>query len=90
MMKLAHKNVISVKEAFYQKQVFVMIQEFCHFGTLKDAFKSENFSEDVVKTCLFDMVSAIGNVHKNGYVHLNIRLENIFLNESGLFKLGGF
>jgi hypothetical protein len=79
--------VIAAKEAFYQKQTFVMIQEFCHFGSLRVA---ESFSEEVVKICLFDILSAIKNVHKYDRVHLKIRMESIFFNDSGFFKLGGF
>jgi serine/threonine protein kinase len=64
LMKASQKfrdpNIVATKETFWSKSQyqFVMVNEFCSYGSLSKQMRS-GFPEDVIRICLFDMVSAL-------------------------------
>jgi hypothetical protein len=69
---LAHQSILVTKESFWSKSqsLFVMVNQFCPYGTLSDHIQTridenekkkhrQRFSENLIKLCLFDMATAL-------------------------------
>ena len=74
----------------------MLILEHCAYDCLWDQIyerkkeKSEGmkhwrrqFEEPFVKTMIFDVASALSYIHKRGWVHLDLKPDNILLSKQG-------
>ncbi|XP_053132493.1 serine/threonine-protein kinase Nek9 isoform X2 [Hemicordylus capensis] len=67
--------------------------EYCNGGNLYDKIlrqKDKLFEEEMVVWYLFQIVSAVSCIHKEGILHRDIKTLNIFLTKANLIKLGDY
>eukprot|EP00929_Paragymnodinium_shiwhaense_P114597 TRINITY_DN83035_c0_g1_i1.p1 TRINITY_DN83035_c0_g1~~TRINITY_DN83035_c0_g1_i1.p1 ORF type:complete len:601 (+),score=118.20 TRINITY_DN83035_c0_g1_i1:169-1971(+) len=77
LMGLDHPNVCKVHESWEDSRNVYMIMELCKGGNLMHlSQRHEAVNESVIAALVWQMVSAVGHLHKNGVVHSDIRLEN--------------
>ncbi|KAJ3148727.1 Serine/threonine-protein kinase [Geranomyces variabilis] len=76
----------------FQDPVFLyLIMEFLPGGDLMTMLiKYDTFSEDVTRFYMAECVSAIDAVHSLGYVHRDIKPDNLLIDKDGHVKLSDF
>ena len=80
-----HENIIDLKGFFYCNGNYYLVTEFCEGGELLDRITvSDTFNESEASKLIYDVTKAIQHIHKCGYVHLDIKPENlVFSSKSG-------
>lgn len=84
-------------EAWEESGYLFIKSEICERGNLNEYLVelekkqvSELLVEDQIWKFLMEMAFAVKHVHNNGFVHLDIKPSNFFVNEDGTVKLGDF
>lgn len=63
-------------------KVMYHVLEYCANGTLKDYVKHTGaFDENIAKFSFIQIVSAVQHLHQNMFVHMDLKLENILLDD---------
>jgi len=91
---LAESNSAWVVQLFYSFQdpaYLYLIMEFLPGGDLMTMLiKYDTFSEDVTRFYMAECVLAIEAVHKLGFIHRDIKPDNILIDKDGHIKLSDF
>jgi len=91
---LAESNSHWVVQLFYSFQdsaYLYLIMEFLPGGDLMTMLiKYDTFSEDVTRFYIAECVLAIEAVHKLGFIHRDIKPDNILIDKDGHIKLSDF
>jgi len=86
-----HDNVVALHEAFIDEKRIYMVLEYCGGGELYDIVeKSGTLSESRTKEYFVQIAKGLKYMHDSGVCHLDLSLENVFLTESGVAKIGDF
>lgn len=68
-----------------------MVSEFCQGGDLRVLVMSKKrLTESDAKLYLAEILVAIEELHKNGVIHRDIKLDNILLDKEGHVKITDF
>lgn len=74
--------------SFQDNHSLYMVMEFCAGGDLMNLLINENvFSEESCRFYIAEMILAIDWVHKLGYIHRDLKPDNILLDHRGHLKL---
>jgi serine/threonine protein kinase len=91
---LAESNSPWVVQLFYSFQdtsFLYLVMEFLPGGDLMTMLiKYDTFSEDVTRFYMAECVLAIEAVHKMGFIHRDIKPDNILIDKDGHIKLSDF
>ncbi|KAG8931593.1 Serine/threonine-protein kinase [Tulasnella sp. 417] len=91
---LAESNspwVVQLFYSFQDPQYLYLIMEFLPGGDLMTMLiKYDTFSEDVTRFYIGECVLAIEAVHKMGFIHRDIKPDNILIDKDGHIKLSDF
>ncbi|CAD8181647.1 unnamed protein product [Paramecium octaurelia] len=80
--KLSHPSIVKMYGQTYDEQHIYMMLEFCNNGELfQHQYKQPNkrFNEKDSSTFIMQILSAIQYMHKQGYMHRDLKTENILL-----------
>uniref|UniRef100_A0A7S2WQD9 cGMP-dependent protein kinase n=1 Tax=Mucochytrium quahogii TaxID=96639 RepID=A0A7S2WQD9_9STRA len=73
-----HDNIIHLIDVMYCCGKYYVVTELCEGGEILDHLISHGpFTEDAAGTLLCRITSAIEHIHRCGYVHLDIKPENL-------------
>lgn len=91
LQRLLHQNVIYIFKHFQVNNKLYMILEYCPKGSLfhlvsRNGPLSIDNLREVARQCL----DALSECHANGIVHLDIKPENILINQMGRIKISDF
>jgi len=103
MQSLDHQNIVRWKDFrndgiwtksngdTKEENVTYLVMELAEGGTLFDyVFSSGRFSEPLTRFFFKQFIDALNHLHKRGYAHRDIKLENIFLGLSFELLLADF
>ncbi|KIM90826.1 hypothetical protein PILCRDRAFT_94517 [Piloderma croceum F 1598] len=83
--------VVQLFYSFQDPQYLYLIMEFLPGGDLMTMLiKYDTFSEDVTRFYIAECVLAIEAVHKLGFIHRDIKPDNILIDKDGHIKLSDF
>ena len=88
MMELTHPFLVSMDYVFQSETRLYFIMPFIRGGELYQIFlENKRFEEDVVRFFAAQIILAIGELHKNGFMHRDLKLENVMMEEDGYLKV---
>ena len=91
MLNQEHPNLANMKFIFQTDLRLYFVMPFIKGSELYKVFsKNKRFSESVVKFIATQIVYGVGALHEQGYMHRDLKLENIMLDENGYIKLIDF
>ncbi|KAG0257269.1 Serine/threonine-protein kinase [Mortierella polycephala] len=83
--------VVQLYYSFQDPQYLYLIMEFLPGGDLMTMLITyDTFSEDVTRFYIAECVLAIEDIHKMGFIHRDIKPDNILIDRSGHIKLSDF
>jgi protein-serine/threonine kinase len=91
---LAESNspwVVQLYYSFQDSQFLYLLMEFLPGGDLMTMLiKYDTFSEDVTRFYMAECVLALEGIHKLGFIHRDIKPDNILIDAKGHIKLSDF
>eukprot|EP00978_Attheya_sp_CCMP212_P046941 scaffold421132_cov59-Attheya_sp.AAC.2 len=89
---LKHKNVCEYKGNFKNGANHYMVMELCRNKTLSEFMKRRNQQLSVPEVQYFmkQLTDAVSYLHDNSIIHRDLKLDNIFLDETLNVKVGDF
>ena len=95
LKKLDHPNVTKYFKYFYQDQCLYIIYEYVDnmdINGLVKAYKSIEIpiEPNVLWNIFMQSISALNYIHSQNIIHKNISLNNVFMTENKIVKLGDF
>tara|TARA_B100001093_G_scaffold482112_1_gene513444 strand:- start:443 stop:1180 length:738 start_codon:yes stop_codon:yes gene_type:complete len=86
--KISHKNIININDAFYEKNNFYTVMPYYRKGDLWQEMNDKKFTDFL--TIAIKLVKPITYIHKNNFVHLDIKPENYVIDDSNNYILIDF
>ncbi|CAK5263042.1 unnamed protein product [Mycena citricolor] len=87
----ASEWIVQLYYSFQDPTYLYLIMEFIPGGDLMTMLiKYDTFSEDVTRFYMAECVLAIESVHQMGYIHRDIKPDNILIDKDGHVKLSDF
>ena len=85
-----HQNLIEFHNAWEEKGFLYIQTELCEFN-MSQLSEARNYylPESTIWEFLTDILLALDHLHSSDLIHLDIKLDNIFVS-NGIFKLGDF
>jgi serine/threonine protein kinase len=95
LKKLKHVNIIKLKEVFKLEQELYLVFEFCRTNIFKfynDEYKAKGrqMPEPLIKSIVYQIVSALAYIHKLGFFHRDLKPENLLITDRNVVKMADF
>ena len=91
MFKMSHPNIIKVSDLIDEGDTVAFVMEYIEGETLKEYLdRKGKLSDDEIKNLFFQMLEAVGYVHKQNLIHRDIKPSNFMINGEGQIKLMDF
>lgn len=86
--QLQHPNLASVSGGFYDNGIFHLVMPYFQRGSLKT--RGGNMPEKDLWYLALDIAKGLDCLHSNGYIHKDIKPENILISDDGKYVLSDF
>eukprot|EP01102_Stenamoeba_stenopodia_P020710 TRINITY_DN817_c0_g1_i1.p1 TRINITY_DN817_c0_g1~~TRINITY_DN817_c0_g1_i1.p1 ORF type:complete len:411 (-),score=97.01 TRINITY_DN817_c0_g1_i1:103-1239(-) len=84
-----HQNIVKLVDSVKLENSQFIVMEYCPKGDLLHHAQTKlRFAEDEALHFFRQMVDALEHTHAKGYIHRDVKLENMFLAADGTLKLG--
>ena len=70
--------------------VHYLQSELCPMGDLFDHVQAHKFSLDFTRHCAREVLQTLAEMHRDGFCHLDVKLENILVDSCGKLRLADF
>ena len=92
LRKLVHPNIVRLKEVVREPTGELYMVFECMQGNLYQMIKDRavGFPEVQVKQYMAQMLKGVAYMHKEGYFHRDLKLENILYSSTGVLKIADF
>lgn len=83
-----HPFLVGMEFLFQSETRLYFVMPFVRGGELYKVFQAEKrFTEETVKFYTVQIILAVGELHKKGIMHRDLKLENILVDERGYLKI---
>ena len=82
LSQLEHKNIIGLHGVYTEGDMQYMVTDFCNESLYSIIQEKRHFTESTSKHILKQVLEALEYVHASGFVHRDIKAENILVNRS--------
>jgi protein-serine/threonine kinase len=91
LSELRTEWVVTLHRTFQDQQYLYMVMEYLPGGDfMSHLLRLDSLSEDVTRFYMAELVEAVHAVHRLGFIHRDIKPDNIVLTKSGHLKLIDF
>uniref|UniRef100_A0A6B2LB18 Aurora kinase n=1 Tax=Arcella intermedia TaxID=1963864 RepID=A0A6B2LB18_9EUKA len=87
---LRHPNIVRIFGYFHDADRIYLILEYAMNGDIFNDVQSCRLDEHTAASYTAQVGRALHYMHRNYVIHRDIKLENVYLNESGQIKVGDF
>jgi len=99
---LKHPNIVTIIGAFQEDIIFKglpkeqknshILMEYAPYGDFADIVINSQFPADekLARTYFHQIVEAVDYIHKSGYAHLDLKLDNLLISKDFSLKLADF
>jgi membrane-associated tyrosine/threonine-specific cdc2-inhibitory kinase len=88
-----HDNVVEIHGAWLDEQgCLCILYELCDCNLREYCCQrsSDTLEEDTILSFACDILSGVLHIHRHGYMHLDLKPENLLIVKSGRVKIGDF
>jgi male germ cell-associated kinase len=94
MTKIKHRNLVPLKKVIYEDNKLYLIMELWE-KNLAQMFEErrksgQKFTEKEIKTYMRDIIEGVKVLHDHGYMHRDVKPENILISQDNVLKLTDF
>ncbi len=83
LQKLEHPNIMKIFEIFEDENYFYIVCEYINEGNLLDIIQAmDQHDELIIGLIMYQIISAVAYLHKNGIVHGDLKPENIMISKN--------
>ncbi|KAG2386504.1 hypothetical protein C9374_002248 [Naegleria lovaniensis] len=90
LSKLDHERIVKYIDHHSTNQAFYIIMEYLENGSLASLVKKYKVTEDVVSSYIKQVLEGLVYLHKQGFIHRDIKGDNVLLTRGGAVKLADF
>ena len=88
---LNHKNIISIFDFGQDGNIYYLVLEYVDGASLKERIiKKAPFDNDITIEVAIQTAEGLGEAHRGGIVHRDIKPQNILLTRTGVVKVADF
>lgn len=89
--KVRHRFIVKLICAFQTWDKLYLVSEFCAGGDLRSVVsRTKGLKESDARLYLAEILLAIEELHRNGIIHRDIKLDNVLLDSDGHVKVTDF
>jgi male germ cell-associated kinase len=80
LRKINHENIVKLKEVIRMNNELYFVFEYCEknlYQVLKES--NNNMDLDDIKCTMYQMLQGLAYIHKNGFFHRDMKLENVLM-----------
>lgn len=80
---LSHTNIVNVYDFGHVDKTLYMVMELLSGGDLSKKIQSKHLKESEILSTISNIASALDYAHKKGFIHRDVKPENILFREDG-------
>eukprot|EP00007_Cunea_sp_BSH-02190019_P002879 CAMPEP_0174229864 /NCGR_PEP_ID=MMETSP0417-20130205/745_1 /TAXON_ID=242541 /ORGANISM="Mayorella sp, Strain BSH-02190019" /LENGTH=781 /DNA_ID=CAMNT_0015307463 /DNA_START=107 /DNA_END=2452 /DNA_ORIENTATION=+ len=83
-----HPNIVSYIESYYHRGEVWLVMNYCDGGTLLHLIQGSRISSSNVANIFKQLLPGVAYLHRQGFVHRDIKAANVLLDVEGTVRLG--
>eukprot|EP00754_Rhynchopus_humris_P048863 Rhum_TRINITY_DN8041_c0_g1::Rhum_TRINITY_DN8041_c0_g1_i1::g.25721::m.25721/K11481/AURKA; aurora kinase A len=84
---LDHRNIVSLYGCFSDRHRVCLAVEYCPGGSVCALIPGGGLAEPAAAVLLVQLVAALGYLHGRGFVHRDVKPENLLIDKDGVLRL---
>ena len=78
--KIKHRFIVKLRYAFQTYDKLYLVSDYCPGGDLRSLInKTKGLKEDEARIYMAEIILAVEEIHRNGIIHRDIKLDNVLL-----------